>query len=57
MKKIVRLLAIGVLLTLALSSASLADGGAPPPMCTPGNCPPRYFRPPVTATLPMLKPW
>lgn len=44
MKKIVRLLVVTVLLTFAMSTASLADGGSPMPTCSPGNCsniPPR----------------
>jgi len=38
MKKIVRLLVATVLLTFAMSTASLADGGSPMPTCSPGNC-------------------
>ncbi len=38
MKKAVRLLVVALLLTFAMSTASLADGGAPAPMCTPGDC-------------------
>lgn len=44
MKKIIRLLVVTVLLTFAMSTASLADGGSPIPTCSPGNCgniPPR----------------
>jgi hypothetical protein len=33
MKKIVRLVVVAVLLTCAMSTASLADGGAPYPTC------------------------
>lgn len=39
MKKIVRLLVVTLLLTFAMSTASLADGGAPTPLCVPGGCP------------------
>jgi len=40
MKTIARLLVAVVLLTFAMSTASLADGGAPMPLCSPGHCPP-----------------
>lgn len=39
MKKFVRLLVVTLLLTFAMSTASFADGGAPTPLCSPGNCP------------------
>ena len=39
MKKIARLLLITLVLVGAVSTASLADGGAPPAMCHPANCP------------------
>jgi hypothetical protein len=39
MKKIVRLLVAAVLLTCAMSTVSLADGGSPVPTCSPGHCP------------------
>ena len=39
MKNIVRLLIAALLLVGAASTASLADGGAPPAMCHPANCP------------------
>ena len=39
MKKIVRLIVATVLLTFAMSTASLADGGAPVPTCSPSYCP------------------
>jgi len=38
MKMIVRLFVAITVLTFAMSTASLADGGSPPPMCSPGNC-------------------
>jgi hypothetical protein len=38
MKGIVRLLAVALLLTFAMSTATLADGGSPPPTCSPGHC-------------------
>lgn len=41
MKTIVRLLLAAVLLTCAISTASFADGGSPPPTCSPGHCPPQ----------------
>ena len=40
MKTIVRLLVAALLLTFAMSTASLADGGEPMPTCSPGHCPP-----------------
>jgi hypothetical protein len=40
MRNIVRLLVVTLLLACAISTASLADGGAPPPTCSPGKCPP-----------------
>ena len=39
MKKIVRLIVATVLLTFAMSTASLADGGSPVPTCSPNFCP------------------
>jgi hypothetical protein len=36
MKKIVRLMLATPVLLGAISTASFADGGAPPPMCSPG---------------------
>jgi len=38
MKKFARLIVVTLLLTFAMSTASLADGGAPAPKCSPGNC-------------------
>jgi hypothetical protein len=38
MKMIVRLLIVAITLTFGLSTALLADGGSPPPMCSPGHC-------------------
>jgi len=38
MKKAVRLLALTLLLTFAASTVSLADGGDPPPRCSPTKC-------------------
>jgi hypothetical protein len=38
MKKAVRLLVVTLLLTFAMSTASLADGGSKPPRCTPQSC-------------------
>jgi len=38
MKKAVRLLVVTLLLTFAMSTASLADGGSPPPRCRPTTC-------------------
>jgi hypothetical protein len=39
MKKMMHLLLATLLLLGAASTMSLADGGAPRPMCSPGNCP------------------
>lgn len=39
MKKMVHLLFVALLLLGAASTSSFADGGARPPMCSPGNCP------------------
>jgi len=39
MKKFARLIFVTLLLTFAMSTASLADGGSPTPLCSPGNCP------------------
>jgi hypothetical protein len=38
MKKFARLLVVTLLLTFATSTVSLADGGAPPPKCSPAAC-------------------
>jgi hypothetical protein len=38
MKKFTRLLVVTLLLTFAMSTASLADGGQPPPKCSPAAC-------------------
>ena len=38
MKKMIHLLLLTLLLLGAMSTSSLADGGSPPPMCSPGNC-------------------
>ena len=38
MKKAVRLLVVTLLLTFAMSTASLADGGSKPPRCNPVTC-------------------
>jgi hypothetical protein len=38
MKNIVRLLIAALLLVGAASTASFADGGAPPAMCYPSDC-------------------
>jgi hypothetical protein len=38
MKKAMRLVVVTLLLTFAMSTASLADGGSPAPMCTPKAC-------------------
>jgi hypothetical protein len=38
MKKMVRLILATVMLLGAVSTVSFADGGAPPPMCSPKNC-------------------
>jgi hypothetical protein len=38
MKKIVRLTLATLVLLDAISTASFADGGAPPPICSPGHC-------------------
>ena len=39
MKNIARLLLVTLVLLGAMSTVSLADGGAPPPMCSPSHCP------------------
>ena len=39
MKKLVRLMLATLVLLGAISTASFADGGAPPPMCSPSHCP------------------
>jgi hypothetical protein len=39
MKKMIHLLLATLLLLGAVSTSSFADGGAPRPMCSPGNCP------------------
>jgi hypothetical protein len=39
MKKMIHLLLATLLLLGAVSTSSFADGGAKPPMCSPGNCP------------------
>jgi len=39
MKNIARLMLATLLLLGALSTTTFADGGAPPPMCSPSNCP------------------
>jgi hypothetical protein len=38
MKIIARLFVLTLILTFAMSTVSLADGGSPPPMCSPGHC-------------------
>jgi len=38
MKTFARLIVVTLLLTFATSTVSLADGGAPTPKCSPGNC-------------------
>jgi len=38
MKKFARLFFVTLLLTFATATVSLADGGSPPPKCSPGNC-------------------
>jgi hypothetical protein len=39
MKKMSHLLLLTLLLLGAMSTPSLADGGSPPPMCSPSYCP------------------
>ncbi len=39
MKKMMHLLIAALVLLGAASTVSLADGGAPTPMCSPGHCP------------------
>jgi hypothetical protein len=39
MKKMVRLMLATLVLLGAVSTSSFAAGGAPTPMCSPGNCP------------------
>jgi hypothetical protein len=39
MRNAIRLLIATLLLIGSLSTSSLADGGAPVPMCLPGDCP------------------
>lgn len=39
MKKVARLFVAAILLTFAMSTASLADGGNPAPTCSPAYCP------------------
>ena len=39
MKKVTRIFVAAILLTFAMSTASLADGGVPLPTCVPGHCP------------------
>lgn len=38
MKKLARLMIATLVLLSAVSISSFADGGAPPPMCSPGHC-------------------
>ena len=38
MKTLVHLVLAGLLLTGTITTASFADGGSPPPMCSPGHC-------------------
>ena len=38
MKKMVRVMIATLVLLSAVSISSFADGGAPPPMCSPGHC-------------------
>lgn len=38
MKILVRLLVLSLMLAGGITTASFADGGAPPPTCSPGHC-------------------
>ena len=38
MKTVIRLMLATLLLLGAMSTSSLAEGGAPTPMCSPGHC-------------------
>ena len=45
MKKLIHLMLATLLLLGAVSTTSFADGGAPRPVCSPGNCP-GHYKPP-----------
>lgn len=38
MKSVIRLVLVTMMLLGAMSTSSLADGGAPMPLCSPGHC-------------------
>jgi hypothetical protein len=55
MKKIAGLVVVLFVLVGTLSTASMADGGAPPPLCLPWDCPPGLAATLTNLSSPSLK--